>query len=689
MWYGYERSAAIYTYAEIGAYGFINSLKWYVGTSDLNTCPIKIYLKTTSSTTITSGTWASALSGATLVYDGINNFPVTGWYTFDIADYAYSATNLMVLCQTDFGEPAATTYPVFRYSSATGKHEFWAEVFPPTASGTVNGNRPNIQISYNAMTGVIPPSGFMAVATSSSQINLTWKKNSSNDNVMVAYNTVNTFGTPSGAYVAGNQITGGGTVIYNGSGTSFNQTTDLLPNTTYYFRAWSVHVPTPTYSSAASALATTFCTSITSFPYITTFETPSFPPSCWKLAGVQWGRSATASAYGVGSGSAKADFFNVLAGNLDLISPQLDFSALTTPVVTFDEAYATYATEIDNLELWYSTDNGATYTLLDSWTGGPAGTLNTGGTITTAFSPSSTQWARKRCSLPVETNKIMFRGISGHGNNLYLDNIAIFDTTCTNVSPPYAENMDIFSPPSTGCITVINDNSDTQKWITSSQYAMSAPNSLYINKNSSAPMNDWFFTPPLNLIGGSTYLVNFYYRSGGSPSIEKMEVKYGTTPNAAGMNGGQIWNNTTIQTTSYTSATAVLTPYANGTYYVGWHGYSAANMSYICLDDISIYGATATWNGTVSNNWNEPMNWTPNGVPNTYQTVIIPSGSIYSPSISSTGLFCKELTIHTGATLMINPGSVITIDGNLVIQNGSSMNNQGLVNVNGNALIQN
>ena len=45
MWYGYERSAAIYTYAEIGAYGFINSLKWYVGTSDLNTCPIKIYLK--------------------------------------------------------------------------------------------------------------------------------------------------------------------------------------------------------------------------------------------------------------------------------------------------------------------------------------------------------------------------------------------------------------------------------------------------------------------------------------------------------------------------------------------------------------------------------------------------------------------------------------------------------------------
>ncbi len=669
MWYGYERSASIYTYSEVGGSGFISSLNWYVGTSDPNTCPVKIYLKTTSSTTITAGTWASAISGATLVYDGITSFTTTGWVVMDIADFAYSGSasvHLMVLCETDFGEPAATTYPTFRYSNATSKHEFWAEVFPPTASGTVNGNRPNIQITYTALSGVIPPSGFIAVAASSSQVNLSWKKNSSNDNVMVAYSTTNTFGTPTGSYVAGNLITGGGTVIYNGSGVSFNQTTDLTPNTTYYYRAWSVHAPTPTYSSGAPATATTFCTSISSFPYTTDFETANFPPSCWKVAGVPWTRSAAASAYGNGTGSAKADFFNTLAGNFDLISPRLDLSGLNAPVVTFDEAYATYATEVDNLEVYYSTDNGSTYLLLDSWTGGPTGNLNTGGTITTAYTPSSTQWSRKKCNIPAGSDRILFRGISGHGNNLYLDNISFFDTICQNGSIPYAENLDMLAAPSTGCISVTNNNSDSQKWSTSALYPRSAPNSMYLLKNASAVMNDWFFTPGLTLTGGTSYQVSFYYRTGGAPSNEKMEVKWGIAPNEASMNGGQIWNSTTIQTTSYLNGTALMTPSVTGTYYIGWHGYSAANTSYICVDDITIIPVETNpkWNGSASTNWNDPLNWTPNGVPDSSDPVTIPDDltTSYPPSLPASAEI-QSLTIESGGILNAVSNAQLTING--------------------------
>ena len=39
--------------------------------------------------------------------------------------------------------------------------------------------------------------------------------------------------------------------------------------------------------------------------------------------------------------------------------------------------------------------------------------------------PTSSQWATKRYSLPVGTNKIKFEGVTAFGNNLYLDNIKI------------------------------------------------------------------------------------------------------------------------------------------------------------------------------------------------------------------------------------------------------------------------
>ncbi|MCX6270017.1 MAG: dockerin type I domain-containing protein [Bacteroidetes bacterium] len=83
---------------------------------------------------------------------------------------------------------------------------------------------------------------------------MSWTKNASSNNVMVAWNTTNTFGTPTGSYVAGDPVSGGGTVIYNGSATTYNHTL-LNSGTTYYYKAWSVN--TTFYSSGVTANATT------------------------------------------------------------------------------------------------------------------------------------------------------------------------------------------------------------------------------------------------------------------------------------------------------------------------------------------------------------------------------------------------------------------------------------------------
>ncbi|MGB4205514.1 MAG: fibronectin type III domain-containing protein [Bacteroidales bacterium] len=164
-----------------------------------------------------------------------------------------------------------------------------------------------------------------------------------------------------------------------------------------------------------------------------------------------------------------------------------------------------------------------------------------------------------------------------------------FKTPCGTEDIPYVQNFDgVTAPAIPDCMTVTNDNGDIRLWVTSTSYPKSTPNCMYILYNTSLAMDDWFFTPGLNLIGGKTYIVEFYYRGSSTTWPEKLEVKWGTAPNAAGMTGGQIWNNANITNTVYALATAAFTPVETGVYYVGWHGYSNADMNYLCVDDILI-----------------------------------------------------------------------------------------------------
>jgi len=101
------------------------------------------------------------------------------------------------------------------------------------------------------------PLNFTATAISQTQINLSWSLNTSNNPVLLVYNTTNTFGTPTSGttYNIGQTINGGGTVIYNGSNTTFSHT-GLNSNTTYYYKIFSIMTGN-TYSTGVTAQATT------------------------------------------------------------------------------------------------------------------------------------------------------------------------------------------------------------------------------------------------------------------------------------------------------------------------------------------------------------------------------------------------------------------------------------------------
>lgn len=151
--WGYTRSASLYTASEIGANGAINQLQWNVTTSSTLNVPIKIYLKTTTASSMTADTWANLTSGAVLVYDGIKTFGTTGWTAVTFTTpYNYTSGNLMVLCEANVGGGGASPIPVFQYTTTTasGSHQYqYQDNTPPSGTLSLNTSRPNIKIIGN------------------------------------------------------------------------------------------------------------------------------------------------------------------------------------------------------------------------------------------------------------------------------------------------------------------------------------------------------------------------------------------------------------------------------------------------------------------------------------------------------------------------------------------------------------
>ncbi|MBL7743423.1 MAG: choice-of-anchor J domain-containing protein [Chitinophagaceae bacterium] len=204
--------------------------------------------------------------------------------------------------------------------------------------------------------------------------------------------------------------------------TGVSLTTSVTTNT--YFRRKITCSGTDGWSSSFQVTVTPPIAT----PFTETFATyaTTFPPGCWTINNATYMGGFAPSAYGIGSGSARFQFFLASGGTqLDLSTPV--FTAVPANYrVTFDHAYATYAGENDQLQILYSTDGGATYTALTTFNGGSAGPLNTAGTTTTQLTaPTAAQWASKAVNIPAGTNKLIFRGLSAFGNNLFLDNITV------------------------------------------------------------------------------------------------------------------------------------------------------------------------------------------------------------------------------------------------------------------------
>jgi hypothetical protein len=148
-----------------------------------------------------------------------------------------------------------------------------------TLTGTDGKSTTNGTLTLTEASSVDDPTAFAASTTSTTAIGLSWTKNGSGDDVMIAYNTTNTFGAPSGTYSVGDPITGGGMVMYNGAGTSTTHSS-LSEATMYYYKAFSVSgSKAVSYSDGVETNAMTAAT----LPVAEGFEDGGSMPTGWTL----------------------------------------------------------------------------------------------------------------------------------------------------------------------------------------------------------------------------------------------------------------------------------------------------------------------------------------------------------------------------------------------------------------------
>ncbi|MDZ4121942.1 MAG: choice-of-anchor J domain-containing protein, partial [Candidatus Cloacimonadaceae bacterium] len=174
----------------------------------------------------------------------------------------------------------------------------------------------------------------------------------------------------------------------------------------------------------------------------------------------------------------------------------------------------------------------------------------------------------------------------------------VADPTITTF--PHTQNFDTVTPPALplGWMT-INANNDVYTWESIANNPSSAPNAMRIRYNQTVAMNDWLITPPMVLNAVANYRLVFKYRVGVATSPEKLALYLGTAPNAAAFTV-QLFDNPNMTNTTYQTAEVFFTPTANGTYFLGFHGYSNAAMQYIYVDDFMIEEITESWDPPIN-----------------------------------------------------------------------------------------
>lgn len=431
-YYGFERSALIYTPAEIGAAGQIQSVAFYVNslTGAGNVVNLTIYMKTRSTTFSASSTYATETSGATLVYGPTtltaSSLTAGQWNTITLATpFTYAGSdNLEVIVETNAtgsGNEASATSKQFRYATqaSTALAQFWeADGSAPVGLGTLATTRPNIQLVIQQPPCV--PGSLVGGTTQST--------------------TLATCGAASSFTLSVSGATIGTGLTYQWQSSPDNSTWTDIPTATAnsftttqsvatYYRRKITCGGTDQYSAE---LQVNVAPPVTSFPFVESFDAATIP-SCWSNEYVS---GSTNWSYVVANGNGTitprtgarmAEFRTASYGpTTKLVTPRLDLTGLTSPRVVFYYANVNWLGDIDELRVYYKTSAGGPWIQIGA-----------------NYTAERTGWTEVALTLPNPSNDyyIAFQATSNWARGLNLDDVRVEET------PPCLPPSDVKAVP--------------------------------------------------------------------------------------------------------------------------------------------------------------------------------------------------------------------------------------------------
>lgn len=207
---------------------------------------------------------------------------------------------------------------------------------------------------------------------------------------------------------------------------------------------------------------TNYVTVVVPAPIVEGFTATTFPPVNWLRnnpdVGYTWTRLGTTGGFGQSPfGCAKIDFYSSTAGNVDeLYTPRYDLTNAVSPtLLDFSVAHARYsASYYDSISINVSTDCGMTWTHV--WGKGGT-TLATAPNTMNAFIPTASQWRAESVNMDAFIGQpevlVVFQGISGYGNNGYIDDINIHWPLSVN-EISNNNSVDVYPTPSNGIVNI-------------------------------------------------------------------------------------------------------------------------------------------------------------------------------------------------------------------------------------------
>jgi hypothetical protein len=189
----------------------------------------------------------------------------------------------------------------------------------------------------------------------------------------------------------------------------------------------------------------------TSLPFTEGFESVIFPPNGWSQFtngsnSFRWSRNTTASF----SGAASVKFDNYNSNEpgkfSDLRTPLLNATNSDSLNLSFRMAAALFDQQTsDTLEIWVSTDCGATFKR--EWQKFGEDLATRPGSLNAEYIPTANEWRLENVNLSAYAGQekiiISFRNINNFGNNIYLDDInitksqfAIRDASILSINSP-------------------------------------------------------------------------------------------------------------------------------------------------------------------------------------------------------------------------------------------------------------